>query len=64
MHRYIIRTDDGIYQYERSTEKGSYTARTTYGPDINKARLFNNKSAAMNSFNYNAGPNYWNKRYW
>lgn len=52
MIKYIIRNDDGVYQYPRSNTGRMYEMRTTYGTDINKARLFDTKSAASNSLNY------------
>lgn len=52
MIRYIIRNDEGLYQYPRK-EVSYGTFRVEYGKDLNKARLFMNRSAAMNSLNYN-----------
>lgn len=56
MFKYIICTDDGIYQYPRTpTKYNSYESRSVYGPDIEKARIFSNAAAASNSLNYKNG---------
>jgi hypothetical protein len=53
MFKYII-TNGKEYQYPRAPlENGlQYESRTSYGPDIDKARLFTTKSAASNSLGY------------
>lgn len=59
MIRYIIKNDQGIYQYPRRETDSVYEQRTQYGPDVNQARLFMNKAAAQNSLNYHS--NGWRK---
>lgn len=53
MIRWIIKNDEGLYQYNMtSTGCRLYERKTVWGPDINRARLFTTKSAASNSLMY------------
>jgi hypothetical protein len=48
MTHFIVRKDN-LYQYPRRNTGKMYVNRTTHGPDIGQARVFNTKNAARNS---------------
>lgn len=56
MTHYVVRhrkTEGGPWYYLLPRKKTGrvYEARTAFGTDINQCRVFNNKTAARNSFN-------------
>lgn len=64
MRMFVIKNDQGTYQYPRTkTDRcGIYEKTTTYGQDPGRARFFATRGAAQNSLNYNENPNYYSRR--
>jgi len=55
MH-YVIRYPNGDFQYpRRRTGRYMYECRSTRGPNMGEARIYNNKTAAMNSMWFSDG---------
>ena len=55
MSHYIIKYPDGDYQYARRPTGRHYDCRTKFGPNMNEARVYTNKTAAKNSMVYDEG---------
>lgn len=55
MSHYIVKSDSGDYMYNRRSTDSMYVNRTHWGPNLDEARVFTTKSAAVVSANHACG---------